>query len=229
MNKQIKYRINNNLQQENSYGVIRSEDDILMDCTLLLRTGAGQSEWASHYELFDISSNGYEWYAEGNLCIEMVDSRLTITDYDGMFSLPPDILAVLRKNGISVEEMQESLDFTDRDLESAVKRMVLADCKEQSEHAEPPIFTEVKRHLMDSGIFTSVKQQDGVYSVITKWCSLVQFNDDGFIVNYEPPNSATPEEALEEQNLVSVRIDEVFANMVVYGGDRQHKVDGGIK
>jgi len=215
MNKQIKYRINNNLQEENSYGIIRSQDDILMDCALSLRTGAGQSEWASHYELFDIDSDGYEWHAEGNICIEMVDSRLTVTDYDGMFSLTPDILAVLRENGISVEVMQESLDFTDDDLESALNRMVLADCKERCvfEVAEPPIFTEVKRHLIKSGLFTSVKQQDGVYSVITKWCSLVQFNDDGFIVNYEAPNSTTPEEALEEQNLVSVRIDQVFANM----------------
>ena len=53
------------------------------------------------FELYDIETGGDEWYAEGGLWLE----GNVVTEYDGVFALPPAITDKLKEWGYDVSEV----------------------------------------------------------------------------------------------------------------------------
>lgn len=93
------------IQYENSFGIVDKFDDVHMHYTVRLHTNSS----------FEIMSEDEEHYAEGSLGIENGE----LLDYDGVFCLPAEILYMLRREGIDVAEMQESLEITEEQLQEA--------------------------------------------------------------------------------------------------------------
>jgi len=85
------------LVMENSFGIIRKQDDV--EVTFIVRLPANHY---GSFELFDNETGGEDWYAEGGLWFK----DKTLTDYDGVFALSPVILDILQENGFDVEEMR---------------------------------------------------------------------------------------------------------------------------
>lgn len=85
------------LQLENSYSVIKSEADVVLEVTVGIN-----SEDYGWFEIYDIESGGEEWYAEGSLQIE--DNA--VTGYDGVFSLPTVVTDKLKEWGYDVSEVE---------------------------------------------------------------------------------------------------------------------------
>ncbi len=85
------------LQLENSYSVIKSETDVVLEVTVGIN-----SEDYGWFEIYDIESGGEEWYAEGSLQIE--DNA--VTGYDGVFSLPTVVTDKLKEWGYDVSEVE---------------------------------------------------------------------------------------------------------------------------
>ena len=85
------------LQLENSYSVIKSEADVVLEVTVGIN-----SEDYGWFEIYDIESGGEEWYAEGGLQIE--DNA--VTGYDGVFSLPTAVTDKLKEWGYDVSEVK---------------------------------------------------------------------------------------------------------------------------
>ena len=85
------------LTLENSFGVIKSENNIVLEVTVGIN-----SDNYGWFEIFDVESGGEEWYAEGGLEIE--DNM--ITGYDGVFSLPTPIIDKLLEWGYDVSEVE---------------------------------------------------------------------------------------------------------------------------
>ena len=84
------------LTLENSFGVLKEEDDVVLEVTV----GINSDDYG-WFELYDVESSGDEWYAEGSLQIE--DGA--ITGYDGVFSLPIPVIDKLREWGYDVIEV----------------------------------------------------------------------------------------------------------------------------
>lgn len=83
------------LSLENSFGVITTEDvEILIELSI-----DGEQGW---FELYDVPTAGEDWYAEGTLYFE----GKTLTDYDGVFSLPLCLIRELQKEGYNVQEFE---------------------------------------------------------------------------------------------------------------------------
>ncbi len=85
------------LTLENSFSVIKAEDNILLEVTV----GINSDDYG-WFEIYDIESGGEEWYAEGGLEIE----GNMITGYDGVFSLPTPIIDKLLEWGYDVSEVE---------------------------------------------------------------------------------------------------------------------------
>ena len=85
------------LQLENSYSVVKSETDVVLEVTVGIN-----SEDYGWFEIYDVESGGEEWYAEGSLQIE--DNA--VTGYDGVFSLPTAVTDKLKEWGYDVSEVE---------------------------------------------------------------------------------------------------------------------------
>ncbi len=85
------------LTLENSFGVLKEEDGVLLDVTV----GINSDDYG-WFELYDVESGGDDWYAEGSLQIE----DKAITGYDGVFSLPIPVIDKLREWGYDVSEVE---------------------------------------------------------------------------------------------------------------------------
>jgi len=95
--KKEKLKAVQSLQLENSYSVIKSEADVVLEVTVGIN-----SEDYGWFEIYDIESGGEEWYAEGGLQIE--DNA--VTGYDGVFSLPTAVTDKLKEWGYDVSEVK---------------------------------------------------------------------------------------------------------------------------
>jgi hypothetical protein len=83
------------LQLENSYSVVKSEANVILEVTVGIN-----SEDYGWFEIYDIESGGEEWYAEGSLQFD----GLELTGYDGVFSLSIPVAEKLREWGYQVDE-----------------------------------------------------------------------------------------------------------------------------
>lgn len=84
------------LTLENSFGVIREETEVKLNCTIGIR-----SHDYGWFEIFDEETGGNEWHAEGGLWFE----GKNVTDYDGVFALSSGVIELLKENGYNTEEV----------------------------------------------------------------------------------------------------------------------------
>ena len=98
------------IRYENSFGLVAEYEEVPMEYTI--RMGKFSS-----FELGSIPNA--EHHAEGSLQI----NEAQLTDYDGVFSLPAEILYMLRREGIDVSEMQESLEIKEEELQRAQREL----------------------------------------------------------------------------------------------------------
>ena len=98
------------IRYENSFGLVAEYEEVPMEYTI--RMGKFSS-----FELGSIPNA--EHHAEGSLQI----NGAGLTDYDGVFSLPAEILYMLRREGIDVSEMQESLEIKEEELQRAQREL----------------------------------------------------------------------------------------------------------
>ncbi len=96
MKRKESFQAVQSLQLENSFGVIKSEDNITLEVTVGIK-----SEDYGWFEVYDIESGGEEWYAEGGIWFD----NKTVTDYDGVFSLPVPVIEKLREWGYNCDEV----------------------------------------------------------------------------------------------------------------------------
>lgn len=97
----VEFEFIENLQLENSFGVLKNEDNIKLQVTI----GIKHDEYG-YFEFYDIESGGEEWYAEGGLWFTNGELR----DYDGVFCLPNFVLDKLEEMGVNVANMRETLN-----------------------------------------------------------------------------------------------------------------------
>lgn len=84
------------LTLENSFGVLKKQD-VKIDVTLAIK-----DDEYGFFEFFDTETGGDEWYAEGGIWFE----GTKVTDYDGVFSLPPFITKKLQEWGFDTSEVE---------------------------------------------------------------------------------------------------------------------------
>jgi len=94
MRKEITKIVKENLKMENSFGIVRTEDNV--EVTYIVRL---PKHHYGSFEIFDNASGGENWYAEGGLWFK----DKTLTDYDGVFALLPVVIEILEENGFDCE------------------------------------------------------------------------------------------------------------------------------
>ena len=97
MKKRESFKAVQSLSLENSFGVLKSEENITLEVTVGIN-----SEDYGWLEVYDEESGGDEWYAEGGLEID----GMTITGYDGVFSLPTVVIDKLKEWGYDCSEVE---------------------------------------------------------------------------------------------------------------------------
>jgi len=95
---QTTFKAQESLALENSFMTIKKESDIEVEVTV----GINSPDYG-WFEIYDVETGGDEWYAEGGLWI---DSNKTITDYDGVVSLPLSVINKLKELGYNVSEVE---------------------------------------------------------------------------------------------------------------------------
>ena len=100
MKKEITWTDYVSLSLENSFGSIKKQNDIAVEFTIGIHE-SGESGW---FELYDIESGGNEWYAEGKVFMD--ETLRYIVDYDGVFSIPEQILDKFEEWGYKTEEVR---------------------------------------------------------------------------------------------------------------------------
>ena len=95
--KQETFTVTQALSLENSYGTLKAAD-VELEVTVGIKD-PGDYGW---FELYDVETGGDEWYAEGGLWIK----GNTVTEYDGVFALPPAITNKLKEWGCNVSEIE---------------------------------------------------------------------------------------------------------------------------
>lgn len=86
-----------NLQLENSFTVLKKEENIVLNCTVGIN-----DETYGWFEVYDKKTEGNEWYAEGGIWFK----NKVVTDYDGVFALPRCIVSKLEELGFNCEEVK---------------------------------------------------------------------------------------------------------------------------
>ena len=94
--KQYTKTTTEHLTYENSFGVIREQKEVKLNCTLGIK-----NDCYGWFEIYDEESGGDDWHAEGGLWFDNKE----VTDYDGVFSLPSGVLELLKENGYNTEEV----------------------------------------------------------------------------------------------------------------------------
>jgi len=85
------------VRNENSFGTIDSANSVTM------RTTIGVDPESEHgwFETYDVVSGGQAFHAEGELEFYTdEDGQLTLSGYDGCFSLPDYIIRKLEEHGV---------------------------------------------------------------------------------------------------------------------------------
>ena len=98
--QQVEFEFTESLQLENSFGVLKNQNDIKLHVTVGIK-----DDTYGWFEFYDTETGGDEWYAEGGLWLKNGE----LSDYDGVFCLPNFILDKLAELGINVDYMKESL------------------------------------------------------------------------------------------------------------------------
>ena len=93
------YKAIQGLSLENSFGRIASQKDVELDVTI----GYTADEDYGYFEFYDVKTGGDNWYAEGGLWFDNGE----LTDYDGVFELPPFIWEMLEKKGLNVDYVKD--------------------------------------------------------------------------------------------------------------------------
>lgn len=88
------FQITENLVMENSFGITRQQDNVTIEITI-----GWFDDQHGYFEIADIESGGFDWYAEGEIFLE----NDILADYDGVFELMPQILDKLESMGIDVD------------------------------------------------------------------------------------------------------------------------------
>lgn len=86
-----------NLSLENSFGTLARQRGVKLEFSLGIHEG-GATGW---FEFYDTDTGGERWYAEGGLWFD----GLVLMDYDGVYSLPQEILDKLNELGYNTEEI----------------------------------------------------------------------------------------------------------------------------
>ena len=85
------------LSMENSFMVLKEEEDIKLHVTVGLRdTELG---W---FEIYDLKTEGNEWHAAGGLWFD----GKKVTGYDGVFALPLCVIDKLKELGYNTSEVE---------------------------------------------------------------------------------------------------------------------------
>lgn len=98
MKRKETFTTTQSLVLENSFGIIDSEDNVVLEVTV----GINNDEYG-WFEMYDVESGGDDWYAEGGLWIE----GNKITGYDGVFSLSEPVISKLKEWGYDCSEVEE--------------------------------------------------------------------------------------------------------------------------
>jgi len=91
------YKTHEDLALENSFGTVAEESGIPLEITLSIK----DNDYGC-FELFDLKTGGQNWYAEGGIWFE----GNVVTDYDGVFALPPAITDKLKEWGYDTSEVE---------------------------------------------------------------------------------------------------------------------------
>jgi hypothetical protein len=97
MEQKYEFQAKESLSLENSFGVLKQEDDILLNVII----GINNPDYG-WFEVYDESTGGEEWYAEGGLWFD----GKTVTEYDGVFALPRTVVSKLIELGYDVSEVE---------------------------------------------------------------------------------------------------------------------------
>jgi hypothetical protein len=96
--KQYSKTTTEHLTLENSFGIIRENAEVKLNCTVGIK-----DHTYGWFEVFDDEDNeGQDWHAEGGLWFD----NWEVTDYDGVFSLPKGVIELLKENGYNTEEVE---------------------------------------------------------------------------------------------------------------------------
>ena len=93
---------NTDVYMENSFGPIRSGYTEMEFYVRLIKNEYGATVSGS-FEVYDTDSGGDEYYGEGGLWFR--DNILV--DYDGVFSLMPQVVRKLKELGLGIEGEEE--------------------------------------------------------------------------------------------------------------------------
>jgi len=94
--KQYSKTTTEHLTLENSFGIIRENAEVKLNCTVGIKDST--YGW---FEVFDEETGGQDWHAEGGLWFD----NWEVTDYDGVFSLPSGVIELLNEKGYNTEEV----------------------------------------------------------------------------------------------------------------------------
>jgi len=94
--KQYSKTTTEHLTLENSFGIIRENAEVKLNCTVGIK-----DHTYGWFEVFDEETGGQDWHAEGGLWFD----NWEVTDYDGVFSLPSGVIELLKENGYNTEEV----------------------------------------------------------------------------------------------------------------------------
>ena len=96
--KQYSKTTTEHLTLENSFGIIRENAEVKLNCTVGIK-----DHTYGWFEVFDDEDNeGQDWHAEGGLWFD----NWEVTDYDGVFSLPKGVIELLKENGYNTEKVE---------------------------------------------------------------------------------------------------------------------------
>ena len=95
--KQYNKTTTEHLTLENSFGIIRENAEVKLNCTVGIK-----DHTYGWFEVFDEETGGQDWHAEGGLWFD----NWEVTDYDGVFSLPSGVIELLNEKGYNTEEVQ---------------------------------------------------------------------------------------------------------------------------
>lgn len=95
MEKTVEFKATESLSMENSYTTVKEQNNIKLNVSITLWENRGC------FEIYDIETEGEEWYAEGGLWFNGKD----LTDYDGVFALPKCIEDKLTEMGYNLEDL----------------------------------------------------------------------------------------------------------------------------
>lgn len=83
-----------NLSSSNSFGLVDKQASVELSITVGIN-----SEDYGWFELYDTKTGGDRWYADGGLWFD----NKTLTDYDGVYALPIEIIEKLEQMGYNAD------------------------------------------------------------------------------------------------------------------------------